>query len=243
MVCKHQSELPKFSSSQIQQSLDDSKKVFDATYTFWEELKDKLSGQDKTFFKEGIFWYFEPFAWVTQMKNVLIPDIDLSEIVTFFGYRKSDPVGCFRRCKDMLNFVGYEPVDKTSKEVVQMTKYKSETQQVLEIQPNIQKGIEIIDKHLERGVPITVGVDHSLDHTGNYDKTTDHWILIVGRKADEKGIYYRYFDPQTEFEKIGTNLDNKLYLQEDSTLKGTYRKGSKYEKKYTVTVVRPNIEK
>ena len=171
------------------------------------------------------------------MKKVLIPDIDLSEIVTFFGYRKSDPVGCFRRCKDMLNFVGYEPVDKTSKEVVQMTKYKSETQQVLEIQPNIQKGIEIIDKHLERGVPITVGVDHSLDHTGNYDKTTEHWILIVGRKADEKGIYYRYFDPQTEFEKIGISKENILTIQDNYTLKGVYR-----GKKYTVTVVRPSIK-
>ena len=70
MVCKHQSKHPEFSSSQIQQSLDDSKKVFNATYTFWGELKDKLSGQDKTFFKEGIFWYFEPFAWVTQMMKV-----------------------------------------------------------------------------------------------------------------------------------------------------------------------------
>ena len=237
MVCKHQSKHPEFSSSQIQQSLDRTEKVFNATYTFWEELKDKLSGQDKTFFKEGIFWYFEPFAWVTQMKNVLIPDIDLSGIVTFFGFRVNDGKGCFRRCKNMLESCGYQPVNITDPSVFQMTKYKSATQQVLEIQPNIQKGIEIIDDHLERGVPITVGVDHSLDHTGNYDKTTDHWILIVGRKADEKGIYYRYFDPQTEFEKIGTSKENILTIQDNYTLKGVYR-----GKKYTVTVVRPSIK-
>ena len=89
MVCKHQSEwsyswerikedakaffkyhYPNYSSSQIQQSLNRTEKVFNATYTFWKELKDKLSGQDKTFFKEGVFWYFEPFAWVTQMMKV-----------------------------------------------------------------------------------------------------------------------------------------------------------------------------
>ena len=96
MVCKHQSEwsysqqcikedakaffkyhYPKAKDADIEKKLEFTEKVFDATYNFWKELKDKLSGQDKTFFKEGIFWYFEPFAWVTQMKNVLIPDIDL----------------------------------------------------------------------------------------------------------------------------------------------------------------------
>ena len=58
MVCKHQSELPEFSSSQIQQSLDRTEKVFNATYTFW---------------------YFEPFAWVTQMMNVFKWDFKTEE--------------------------------------------------------------------------------------------------------------------------------------------------------------------
>ena len=92
MVCKHQSKHPKFSSSQIQQSLNRTEKVFNATYTFWEELKDKLSGQDKTFFKEGIFWYFEPFAWVTQMMNVFKWDFKTEEdgwLVDLFYMKKS----------------------------------------------------------------------------------------------------------------------------------------------------------
>ena len=64
MVCKHQSEHPEFSSSQIQQSLNRTEKVFNATYTFWKELKSK------GIFHTDTFWYFEPFAWVTQMMKI-----------------------------------------------------------------------------------------------------------------------------------------------------------------------------
>ena len=123
MVCKHQSEwsyswerikedakaffkyhYPNYSSSQIQQSLNRTEKVFNATYTFWKELKDKLSGQDKTFFKEGVFWYFEPFAWVTQMMKIFKWDfkteedgwpIKLSYICVFFLKRSSISFGFF----------------------------------------------------------------------------------------------------------------------------------------------------
>ena len=64
LVCQHQSEHPEFSSSQIQQSLNRTEKVFNATYTFWKELKSK------GIFHTDTFWYFEPFAWVTQMMKI-----------------------------------------------------------------------------------------------------------------------------------------------------------------------------
>ena len=73
MVCKHQSKHPEFSSSQIQQSLNRAEKVFNATYTFWKELKSK------GIFHTDTFWYFEPFAWVTQMMNVLKWDFKTEE--------------------------------------------------------------------------------------------------------------------------------------------------------------------
>lgn len=99
MVCKHQSEwsysgerikedakayfkyhYPNYSSSQIQQSLQHIEKVFKTTYDFWNVLTNKLSGQDKTFFKEGVFWYFEPFAWVTQMMKIFKWDFKTEEM-------------------------------------------------------------------------------------------------------------------------------------------------------------------
>ena len=164
--------------------------------------------------------------------------IDLTGSVTFFGYRDSDKKGCFRRCQDMLNSCGYKSVFVKDPSVFQMTKCdecESKNKHILINQPNIQKGIQIIDDHLERGIPIVVGVDHSSGHTGNHDKTTDHWILIVGRQCNKK-IEYLFFDPQTSNKDRGTSKNNVLILQEDNSLKGIYK-----NKTYIVTMVRPSI--
>ena len=164
--------------------------------------------------------------------------IDLTGSVTFFGYRDSDKKGCFRRCQDMLNSCGYKSVSVKDPSVFQMTKCdecESKNKHILINQPNIQKGIQIIDDHLERGIPIVVGVDHSSGHIGNHDKTTDHWILIVGRQCNKK-IEYLFFDPQTSNKDRGTSKNNVLILQEDNSLKGIYK-----NKTYIVTMVRPSI--
>jgi len=138
----------------------------------------------------------------------------------------------------MLSSVGYKTLGPANKSVIQMTKYKSKNDQVLVIQKDIRKGIDMIHEHLDNKIPIIVGTDHSLGHTGNYDKTTDHWILIVGRKTDNKGVYFLFFDPQTGYKSIGTSAENRLTIQSDFTLKGNYRK-----KMYTVTMVRPSLKK
>ena len=143
----------------------------------------------------------------------------------------------------MLSSCGYTAVSSTDKSVVQMTKYKSNEEQIIVIQKDIQKGLAVIHEHLDNGIPIIVGVDHSLGDTGNVDETTDHWILIVGRKTDADGIHFLFFDPQTGNKSIGTSDKNRLTVQEDYTLKGSYRVGSKYEKKYCVTMVRPTKNK
>lgn len=117
MVCKHQSEwsyswerikedakaffkyhYPNYSSSQIQQSLNRTEKVFNATYTFWKELKAK------GIFHTDTFWYFEPFAWVIQMMKIFKWDfkteedgwpVKLSYICVFFLKRSSISFGFF----------------------------------------------------------------------------------------------------------------------------------------------------
>ncbi len=164
-------------------------------------------------------------------------DISLAHLVTFYGYKESDKAGCYRRCQDMLASCNYASVAVTDASVVQMAKYKSAEEQVLVIQNDVEKGVQVIHDHLENEKPIMVGVDHSLGHPGNYDETTDHWIVVVGRKTDSEGTHFLFFDPQTSHKSIGTSEDNKLTVQDDYSLKGTYR-----GKTYTVTMVRPSID-
>ncbi len=74
MVCKHKSEwsykwekieedkyhYPDASDDKIKERLKETKTKYDALYDFWDKLN----------FKTDTFWYFEPFAWVEQMKRV-----------------------------------------------------------------------------------------------------------------------------------------------------------------------------
>nr|DAR47811.1 MAG TPA: butirosin biosynthesis protein [Bacteriophage sp.] len=274
MVCKHQSEwsyswerikedakayfkyhFPKAKDAEIEKKLEFTEKVFDATYTFWGELKDKLSGQDKTFFKEGIFWYFEPFAWVTQMKKVFIPDIDLSDpdkwISQFTQPRPN--FACYRTCCLILNNYGitcgglgdtlkekYSNGSSKFSNVIQVVVQKSDG--TLENTGDEKEAIDYINSELEKGHPIVVGVDKEGEKKDlNYDHTTEHFIVITGRKTDEKGIYYRFFDVGTHSENKnlkGINPNNRLYLQEDYNLIGNIPQS---HKKYTLAQVRKNL--
>ena len=117
LVCQHQSKHPEFSSSQIQQSLDRTEKVFNATYTFWKELKSK------GIFHTDIFWYFEPFAWVTQMKKIfgdgtLCPycgkiHISLTQKIDFSHQVGQDD--CKKRCDIIIAKLNIESEGATGK--------------------------------------------------------------------------------------------------------------------------------
>jgi hypothetical protein len=182
------------------------------------------------------FWESED-----QKVDSSLPDVTLAENVTFYGYSSSDGQGCFRRSKEMLESAGFEPVGPADTSVVQMTKYNDSGE--LTVQDNAKKGIEIINEHLDAGRPIVVGVDWKSSHTGNFDETTDHWIIIVGRIKDGNNTCYQYFDPQTSQADIGTSPNNKLCLQENGTLTGRYRENTIYDRTYTVTMVRPSNPK
>lgn len=174
-------------------------------------------------------------------KNEELKSVSIAKSVTFKGYNSNDKTGCFRRSREMLESSGYVTSDPSDSSVVQMTKYDKDG--VLTIQDGIVEGKRIIDSHLDSGKPIIVGVDWITGHTGNYDKTTDHWIIIVARIVENNSTCYRYFDPQTSQEGIGTSENNKVCLQSDGTIKGRYREGSDYDREYTITMVRPSKNK
>ena len=100
----------------------------------------------------------------------------------------------------------------------------------------LKKGIELIDQHLEAGMPIIVGVDYK-SGSANFDKITDHWIVIIARGVDENGVFYRYFEVGQEKDD-GILVTNKIYLKENGLLKGNCTCNHKYSD-YWVTMVRP----
>jgi len=94
---------------------------------------------------------------------------------------------------------------------------------------------------LEVGHPILVGVDHTLGKPGNADKSTDHFVVIVGQNCDEKGMYYIFYELGTSKDKQGMSDKNRLYLDKSDY---SLRVNPVYsnDRKYTVTQVCKNAK-
>ena len=68
--------------------------------------------------------------------------------------------------------------------------------------------------------------------------TTDHFIVIVGRKNIDSNLYYIYYEVGTHNKEKGESDDNKLLLGDDYSLRREMK-----NKKYIVTQVRRNKKK
>lgn len=66
---------------------------------------------------------------------------------------------------------------------------------------------------LQRGIPVIVGVDNKAGSPNQKtDKTTDHFIVIVGTGSDTDGrTYFSFYDNSSGNAIQGANRDNKLY--------------------------------
>ena len=112
----------------------------------------------------------------------------------------------------------------------------------------INKAYEYLDKSLEHGLPVMVGVNHTfnykpknkIDKDGKKYKdyinetTTDHYVVIVGRECDNGSIKYRFWD-------VGSSKGNNDWFfekQEDGIFTASKTHNSK---EYTITQIRRNI--
>ncbi len=50
-----------------------------------------------------------------------------------------------------------------------------------------------LDGLLEQSMPVLVGLDYYIGEMNA--NATDHYVIIVGRGQDQKGVFYQYFDP------------------------------------------------
>ena len=105
------------------------------------------------------------------------------------------------------------------------------------------KGVEYLKTALGQGMPVMVGVDDQSGST-NPDKTTDHFITIVGMGNDSGGDFFYFYDNATGTTSIGTSAQNKLYVDyTNQKITGVADSRNGYfvdtgYKKYTVTQIR-----
>lgn len=83
------------------------------------------------------------------------------------------------------------------------------------------QALDMVKKSLKNNLPIIAGLDYQDGDTGNSDKTTDHWVVIVGMGKDLMGHYLLYFENWRGY-RYGNSKTQKVYCNcWDYTLKST----------------------
>lgn len=174
------------------------------------------------------------------IKHPQLTDIaDVIPVSAFQPRDPKDPVGCQRRCKQMLDKAG---VQMSGKRIYMTANNQGRAGETL---PTAQDALHCINTTLERGEPIIVGVDYTSE--GKNPGAEDHFIVITGRKVTvdpQTGntiIQYHYFDPNTKYVQRGTQASNLLTLTDNRLMGQNTSTGGREPKPYTVVTVRPNL--
>ena len=131
---------------------------------------------------------------------------------------------------NIIDGSGYLSIAKENKSNIEELVDKDETKieslesDALDYQETAKEAYNYIFENLNINKPLVVGVDHTyntfVDQNGkiksssknagyNIDKTTDHFILIVGKGMENGVPYLEYLDPGTK--DGGKNSANRLY--------------------------------
>ncbi|WP_267404248.1 MULTISPECIES: glycoside hydrolase family 104 protein [unclassified Chryseobacterium] len=220
---------------------------------FYDQFyKEELSGKSPLHLKAGFLKEFG-YNCCTE-ENVQTPsintscgksEIDLRNKIKWqtqfdpkWGSRDRQLVACKRTCDDILINNGLKA---TSPSRIYQTAIENDSHTKLIINNQISKdAIAYLDSELEKGHPVQVGVDHGLGYkiNNNLDHSTDHFVVIVGRKCDGDKCYYIFYDVGTIYKEKGANDANRLYLdKEEYSLKGKTVYNGHF---YTVTQIRKN---
>ncbi len=145
-----------------------------------------------------------------------------------------------------INDYGFKEPNNVIQTSVELNK------KVIILQDGAKNAIKYIDQELEKGNPILVGVRHTFfefieekkaeyvhSHSEwNYDISTDHFIVIIGRGYDKGQRFFRFYEVGTSYEDNGRHDDNKLFINDDLSITGSPK--HKQNRIYTLTHVRGN---
>ncbi len=175
--------------------------------------------------------------------------IDLTGKVTWIsqfnkGERKNGVMqtdGCWRTSQKLLVNAGLGKMSGYKGGKID-TALENDTHTSIDLTTNAKAGVDYINSELEKGNPVLVGLDHTLNYRHNgkpiNDGTTDHYVVIVSRGCDNNKVYYRFYEVGTSWAHHGQSSSNKLFLGDDFSLKGTPAHSK--NRNYTVSQVRKN---
>lgn len=199
----------------------DNQFFYDADNTNYQEYQDN-----------------QPWPTVTSL-------IPLKNFVPMRNNSDGSPVNCFILAKEQLKKSGYKVsgYDLSSPQLFQV--YTEAGGVNL---PRTKAAISYMISALTNGIPVFIGVDNIKGAPPkNADKSTDHFIVIVGMDTDSRGNkYFQFYDSSTNNIAKATSSKNRLYYNPTTgkisgETQSTYAHGSQnYD--FIITQVRKSIK-
>ncbi len=160
---------------------------------------------------------------------------------------------CFKACADILEVVKISPIAGNINQLQMALETSDHTS--IHATKDFDRGINYIDEQLDEDNGVRVGVNHTLNYKNGtlpneppgVPATTDHYVVIYGRKYDaqKKEYYYLYADVASTDSAHGKSDENRLYLNElTKTLSGVrpFKSSNNHDVIYTVSQVSANEE-
>jgi hypothetical protein len=167
--------------------------------------------------------------WFSQFDGRHVPD--------------AGSMACFRACVAMARAAGVNVLGPGSR--IQVGTGEDGSGRLSVNRQAAIEGQNYIDKELNQGDPVVVGVSYAAGRDYNVDQLTDHFVIITGRGQDSNGrTYYTFNDPGTTNGGSGSdkNQQNRFYVDEKTGK--LYRPGNGQGglagKNYEVAMVRRN---
>ncbi len=147
-----------------------------------------------------------------------------AEIKKDGSYRyKSPDTACFKAAHDQATEYTRKRFGKKAprlhgpEQAIQVAYAEDKKGRVAVDKQQAKRARAYIDKALDKGLPVMVGVSYA-DKQYNRDKLTDHFVTIHGRGYDKKGrLYYEFKDPGAGGRKFRAYVDKdtgKLFKEE-----------------------------
>lgn len=181
---------------------------------------------------------------ITQKYEKIKKNINLGDSSKFVGYNTDGECNCLKLCEAILSNYGITNYGSPLNVFKLMHEEGGALMHYGEnIAQNYNKAIDCIDRHLEAGRPIIVGVNHTLNY-GINDGATDHFVVIYGREYDiELKCYcYLYYEVGSRYITIGCDDASNRFMYDTSEPPYLYDVESrcKHRQRLDVVQVRPN---
>jgi GH24 family phage-related lysozyme (muramidase) len=117
-------------------------------------------------------------------------------------------------CKNTCDFIAENAgfnVGGAAESIYSLIEKREGKAKTLEVADTYEAAKNRLDAYLENGIPVVVGMDYKMN--GKNASATDHFVVVIGRGEDEKGVFYAYMDVGRTLAKDGADFQkNRIYV-------------------------------